>query len=88
MPLRNERSPEPVERIELIVTARAGLVWSGQPLEHNAQRQEAPTRTAAYSAITIEGKNISSGSVTGRVSAYMSLLLVNESATTPYYRVK
>ncbi len=42
--------------MELIVTASVGLVWSGQHLEHNAQRQEAPTRIAAYSAITIEGK--------------------------------
>ena len=28
------------QQIELIVTASVGLVWSGQHLEHNAQRQK------------------------------------------------
>ncbi len=31
-------------------------MWSGQHLEHNAQRPEAPTRTTAYSDFTIEGE--------------------------------
>ncbi len=30
----------PDQQIELIVTASVGLVWSGQYLEHNAQRQK------------------------------------------------
>ena len=45
------------QQIELIVTASEGPVWSGQHLEHNAQRQEAPTRSTTYFAATIEGKN-------------------------------
>ena len=50
--LANERITTP----ELIVTAKVVLVWSGQHLEHNAQRQEAPTRSTSYFAATIEGK--------------------------------
>ena len=41
-------------RIELIVTASVGLVWSGQHLAHNAQRQNAPAYSTHYFAITIE----------------------------------
>ena len=37
------------------VTASVGLVSSGQHLEHNAQRQKAPTHTAPHLAVTIEG---------------------------------
>ena len=58
MPLRFERSHQN-QRIELIITASVGPVWSGQHLEHNAQRQKAPTHSTRYSAITIEGKQIS-----------------------------
>ena len=47
------------QRIERIVTANVGLVWSGKHLEHKAQRQNAPTHSTSYSAITIEGKTIS-----------------------------
>ena len=56
MPLRRGRRYLN-QRIELIVTASVGLVWSGQHLEHNAQRQNAPTHSTHYSATTIEGKN-------------------------------
>ena len=52
MPLRFERSHQ-FQRIELIITASVGPVWSGQHLEHNAQRQNAPTHSTRYSAITI-----------------------------------
>ena len=55
MPLRLERSHQN-QRIELIVTANVGPVWSGQHLEHNAQRQNAPTHSTPYFAGTIEGK--------------------------------
>ena len=44
--------------MELIITASVGLVQSGQHLEHNAQRQNAPTRSTSYSAATIEGNKI------------------------------
>ena len=54
MPLRLERSHQN-QRIELIVTANVGLVRSGQHLEHNAQRQNAPTHSTHYFATTIEG---------------------------------
>ena len=57
MPLRLERSHQN-QWIELIVTANVGLVWSGQHLEHNAQRQNAPTHSTPYFVITIEGKKI------------------------------
>ena len=57
MPLRLERSHQN-QRIELIVTANVGPVWSGQHLEHNAQRQNAPTHSTPYFVITIEGKKI------------------------------
>ena len=40
--------------MELIITASVGPVWSGQHLEHNAQRQKAPAHSTRYSAITIE----------------------------------
>ena len=50
MPLRLERSHQN-QRIELIVTANVGPVWSGQHLEHNAQRQNAPTHSTPYFAI-------------------------------------
>ena len=44
------------QQIELIVTASVGLVWSGQHLAHNAQRQNAPAHSTHYMyfAITIE----------------------------------
>ena len=58
MPLRFERSHQ-FQRIELIITASVGPVWSGQHLEHNAQRQKAPTHSTRYSAITIEENNFS-----------------------------
>ena len=51
--------PVPDRRIELIVTAREGLVWSGQHLAHNAQRQNAPAHSTQYFTATIEGKTIS-----------------------------
>ena len=59
MPLRLGRSHQN-QRIEPIVTAHVGLVWSGQYLEHNAQRQNAqkqnaPTHSTPYFAGTIEG---------------------------------
>ena len=54
MPLRHGRSHRN-QRIELIVTASVRPVWSGQHLEHIAQRQEAPTHSTPYFAITIEG---------------------------------
>ena len=54
MPLRLERSHQN-QRIEVIVTANVGLVWSRQHLEHNAQRQNAPTHSTHYLATTIEG---------------------------------
>ena len=57
MPLRHGRSYRN-QRIELIVTASVGLVRLGQHLEHNAQRQNAPTLSAPHSTITIEGKEI------------------------------
>ena len=41
------------QQIELIVTASVGLVWSGQHLAHNAQRQNAPAHSTHYFAITI-----------------------------------
>ena len=44
------------QQIELIVTASVGLVWSGQHLAHNAQRQNAPAYSTHYFAITIEEK--------------------------------
>ena len=53
MPLRHGRR-QPDQRMEHVVTVIVGLVWSGQHLEHNAQRQKAPTRSTRYSAITIE----------------------------------
>ena len=43
------------QRIERIITASVGLVQPRQHLEHNAQRQEAPTRSTTYFATTIEG---------------------------------
>ena len=53
------------ERIDLPKTYRVREralqflpTWSGQHLEHNAQRQEAPTRATANSDITIEGKKV------------------------------
>ena len=46
------------QQIELIVTASVGLVWSGQHLAHNAQRQNAPAYSTHYFAITIE-ENVS-----------------------------
>jgi hypothetical protein len=55
MPLRLERQL-PIQRIELIVTASEGPVWSGQHLAHNVQRQNAPVHSTHYSTITIEGK--------------------------------
>ena len=71
MPLRHGRStgiiPESTDRTYRVIiyianiskyiatVTSAGLVWSGQHLEHNAQRQEAPTRTTSYFATTIEG---------------------------------
>ena len=55
MPLRHGRRYRN-QRIELIVTAKVGLVRSGQHLEHNTQRQKAPTHSAPYLAITVEGK--------------------------------
>ena len=55
MPLRHGRR-QPDQRIELVVTVSVGLVWSGQHLEHNAQRHEAPTHSTSYFVITIEGK--------------------------------
>ena len=55
MPLRLGRSYRN-QRIELIITASVGPVWSGQHLEHNAQRQNAPTHSTHYFATTIEGK--------------------------------
>ena len=55
MPLRFERSHQN-QRIEFIITASVGPVWSGQHLEHNAQRQKAPAHSTRYSAITIEEK--------------------------------
>ena len=49
------------QQIELIVTASVGLVWSGQNLAHNAQRQNAlrtpPAHSTHYFTATIEGKN-------------------------------
>ena len=42
------------QQIELIVTASVGLVWSGQHLLHNAQRQNVPAHSTHYFAITIE----------------------------------
>ena len=45
------------QQIELIVTASVGLVWSGQHLAHNAQRQNAPAHSTHYFAITIEETN-------------------------------
>ena len=59
MPLRHGRkSPESADRTyhHRYITASVGLVQSGQHLEHNAQRQEAPTRSTTYFAATIEGK--------------------------------
>ena len=47
---------QPDQRIEHVATVIVGLVWSGQHLEHNAQRQKAPTHSTRYSAITIEEK--------------------------------
>ena len=44
------------QQIELIITASVGPVWSGQHLEHNAQRHEAPTHSTFYFVATIEGK--------------------------------
>ena len=67
MPLRLERSHQN-QRIELIVTANVGPVWLGQHLEHNAQRQNAPTHSTRYFAITIEGKKIPP-SLRGRFAA-------------------
>ncbi len=46
------------QRIELIVTASEGLVWSGKHLAHNAQRQNAPAHSTHYFTATIEGKKI------------------------------
>ena len=57
MPLRHGRNHQN-QRIERIVTANVGLVWSVQHLEHNAQRQNAPAHSTPYFAITIAGKNI------------------------------
>ena len=48
------RTQVPDQRIELIVTASVRPVWSGQHLEHIAQRQEAPTHSTPYFAATIE----------------------------------
>ncbi len=47
--------PVPDWRIELIVTASVGLVWAGQHLAHNAQRQNAPAHSTHYFTATIEG---------------------------------
>ena len=57
MPLRHGRRYRN-QRIERIVTASVGLVWSGQHLVQNAQRQNAPAHSTPYFAITIEGKKI------------------------------
>ena len=43
------------QQIELIITASVGLVQPRQHLEHNAQRQQAPTRSTPYFTGTIEG---------------------------------
>ncbi len=51
--------PVPERRIELIAAASVGLVWSGQHLAHNAQRQNAPAHSTHYPTITIEGKTFS-----------------------------
>ena len=59
MPLRHGRYTDATHRnrrIERIITASVGLVQSGQHLEHNAQRQNAPTHSTPYFAGTIEGK--------------------------------
>ena len=71
------------QQIELIVTASVGLVWSGQHLEHNAQRQEAPTRTTAYmySDITIEGKQISSPRVSRLLCFFVFFAIEKVSVT-------
>ena len=47
------------QRIERIITASVGIARPSQHLEHNAQRQEAPTRSTTYFATTIEGKKFS-----------------------------
>ena len=52
MPLRFKRSHQN-QRIELIITASVGPVWSGQHLEHNAQRQNAPTHSTHYVLTTL-----------------------------------
>ncbi len=44
------------QRIERIITASVGPVQSGQHLEHNVQRQNAPMHSTPYFAGTIEGK--------------------------------
>ena len=45
--------------LSLSVSDDVGPVRSGQHLEHNAQRQKAPTHSTRYSAITIEENRIS-----------------------------
>ena len=57
MPVRrSSRTQVPDQQIELIGTGSVGPVWSGQHLEHNAQRQKPLRALLLHSAITIEGK--------------------------------
>ena len=50
------RKQIPDQRIELIVTSSAGLVWSGQHLEHNAQRQK-PLRALLLTLLPPSNEN-------------------------------
>ena len=70
MPLRLGRNYRN-QRIELIVTANVGLVRSGQHLEHNTQRQNAPAHSTPYFTGTIEGRKTNSGASSTRIYIYV-----------------
>ena len=75
MPVRrSSRTQVPDQQIELIGTGSVGLVWSGQHLEHNAQRQKPLRALLLHSAITIEGKKIHYGTFQYKKAEFANLM--------------